>query len=258
MHKIFIYTTCLLLLLFVVGCTVTNEKLKNSKNTVDTTQTTTEIVEETTSAEVKISNGLKYKVENGTAIILHYSGQEEKVIIPETIDGFVVTKLEERAFYQHKNMREISIPDSVVSIGSGAFYRCYSLESVKISKNVTELDGTPFFRCSSLKSIDVDDGNSVFADVDGVLYNKDVTKLLVYPEGREEKHFSIPESVTDIDIYAFGYCPYSLETVSIPSNVVDFPDCEMFLYPDKITLIIESGSKAEEHAKAYNLKYKVK
>lgn len=238
-----------LLLLSVSACAVTNEEPQNTTTTTATTQTTTEIVEETTSEEVKISDGFKYKVENGAATILHYSIFEEKVIIPETLDGLTVAKIEEDAFYQHKEMREISIPDSVTFIGSGAFYRCYSLESAKISKNVTDIDANPFFRCISLKSIDVDEENSLYADVDGVLYNKDVTKLLAYPEGREEDHFSIPESVTTIGIDAFGYHARKLRTISMSSNLINLPDYNMFIYPDEITLIVESGSKAEEYAK---------
>ena len=67
--------------------------------------------------------------------------------------------------------------------------------------------------------------------------------------------YEVPESVTQIGNDSFGYYPYALKRVRIPNSVTDFPDYNIFIYPDNITLEVASGSDAEKYAKKYNLKY---
>lgn len=48
---------------------------------------------------------------------------------------------------------DLTIPDSVTSIGSWAFYNCSSLASVTIGNGVTSIEGYAFYNCSSLTSV---------------------------------------------------------------------------------------------------------
>ncbi len=55
------------------------------------------------------------------------------------------------------------------------------VETIYIGKDVKEIDGKAFFTCRALKQIIVDDENEYYCDLDGVLYNKDMTQIICYP-----------------------------------------------------------------------------
>jgi hypothetical protein len=55
-------------------------------------------------------------------------------VIPEEIDGCVVTGIGNRSFANCKNLRSVAIPESVSQIDRGAFYCCDCLESFYVAK----------------------------------------------------------------------------------------------------------------------------
>jgi hypothetical protein len=65
--------------------------------------------------------------------------------------------------------------------------------------------------------VDVDNPN--YSSLDGVLYNKNRTTLIAFPYGIIGTTFTVPDSVTSIDYYAFN-CLKNLQTVTIGANVV--------------------------------------
>lgn len=66
--------------------------------------------------------------------------------------------------------------------------------------------------------INVADGNESFCAVDGVLFTKDMKKLLCYPCGRQAETFTIPEGVEVIGAFAFQ-CSQFLKKVNLPSTL---------------------------------------
>ena len=126
-----------------------------------------------------------------------------------------ITSIESRAFFDCSSLRSIEIPISVMSIGEFAFSGCSSLGSIEIPAGVTSIGENAFSSCSSLRSIDVDQNNTAYSSVEGILFNKDQTVLLRYPEGKAQTVYQIPEGVTDIADSAFSHCT-SLSNVEIP------------------------------------------
>lgn len=121
-----------------------------------------------------------------------------------SVDGvlFDAAKTKLVAFPPAKESREYSIPDGVIHIGEMAFYGS-SLEKLMIPKSVASMgDCFP----SHLKEIIVDKDNLMYSSRDGVLFNKDRTELLYYPDGRDLQEYTIPETVGDISDYAFSRC----------------------------------------------------
>ena len=109
------------------------------------------------------------------------------------------------------------IPDTVEIIEDGAFSDCTGLTSVFIPDKVCAIDVKDFNGCNGLISFTVHSDNSVFASVDGALFNKDKTSLRAYPQGRQGDYI-IPNTVKQIGIEAFYRCE-GLTSVIIPASV---------------------------------------
>jgi len=177
-----------------------------------------------------------------------------------------VTSIGERAFQSCNSLASITIPDSVTSIrnetftGSGltsitipnsitnigyrAFYQCYSLNSVTIPNTVTNIGDDAFLSCSRLTAINVNIGNTAYSSQDGILYNKNKTILIQYPQGKTETTaFIVPNSVTRIRDSAFSLCK-SITSVTIPNSVTEIGN-SAFSYCTSLTAInVDSGNTA--------------
>ena len=134
-----------------------------------------------------------------------------------------VTSIGNYAFSDCSQLTSIEIPSSVTSIGDSAFYGCRSLTSIEIPSGVTSIGDYAFSGCSSLTGINVDENNQNYCSEDGVLFNKDKTKLIRYPSKNSDKQYVIPSSVTSIGDGAFLGCS-SLTSIEIPEEVTSIRD----------------------------------
>ncbi len=76
-----------------------------------------------------------------------------KVTIPGKYKGKAVTAIEENAFKDCSQITEVSIPESIETIGAGAFHGCMELTTINLPESLKEVSGSTFSGCSSLKSI---------------------------------------------------------------------------------------------------------
>ncbi len=111
------------------------------------------------------------------------------------------------------------IPESVVSIATCAFFWCDKLTSVTIHSGITSIGSQAFIYCNNLKSFIVDNDSTSFSAVEGVLFNKNITKLIQYP-GSKSGAYIIPNSVTTIESGAFWNCD-QLTSVTISASMND-------------------------------------
>jgi hypothetical protein len=138
-----------------------------------------------------------------------------------------VTTIGYSAFSGCDSLTSVTIGDGVTTIGSDAFRSCKNLTSVTIGDSVTTIGATTFIYCNSLTQITVDDNNQHYCDVDGVLFDKDMTRLVMYPSGKTETTYVISNSITTINQYAFFECS-SLTSVTIPNGVTRIFDCAFY------------------------------
>ena len=172
------------------------------------------------SAYAATSGDYEYEIlDDGTVEITEYSGFAKNLAIPGTIAGKTVSSIGDLAFSGCESLTNVTIPSSVTSIGDGIF-----------------------FYCESLKSITVDTNNKNYLSADGVLYNKNKTKLIVYPIQKADTVFEIPNSVTIIDEAAFFLCG-NLTKVTIPNSVKTISDAA-FAYCDGLKNVAIPNSVA--------------
>ena len=109
-----------------------------------------------------------YTTNNGTITITGYTGPGGTVAIPSTINGLPVTSVGgyvdsyfnwRGAFQGNQSLTNVTIPDSVASIGTAAFASCSSLTSVTVPDSVTSIGDRAFSACTSLTNVII--GNHV-------------------------------------------------------------------------------------------------
>lgn len=232
------------------------EDTTTTTTSATTTTTTTTTAEQTTTVTTTSSNdyvevnkdNITYHVYDNYATVYKCdSNAEGEVIIDEEINGVPVTKIEDWAFEYCQNITLINIPLSITYISECAFYFCSSLTSIDISENVNYLSPWAFFFCYSLESINVSENNSVYMDIDGILFTKDKTIIMVYPAGKTDTEYIIPDSVTTIGA-TFHSC-INLETVTIPDSVEKIANYAFFNCTGLKTIIVPAGvERIYEHA----------
>ena len=117
-------------------------------------------------------------------------------------DGILYNKGKTRllSYPAGKKQNTYNVPETVTSI-SANFSKCQYLNYITIPKNVQSIGKfypEECFYCTSLKEINVDSNNTKFCSEEGVLFNKDKTKLICYPASKESEEYSIPEGTTEV------------------------------------------------------------
>ena len=128
-----------------------------------------------------------------------------------------VTSIDD-AFYCCSSLTSIMLPEGLTSIGSGTFYGCSNLTSITIPDRVTSIGDSAFIYCSNLTAINVAEANKFYSSVNGVLFNKDKTKLICYPRSKVDNSYNIPNSVKSIGNDTFLGCN-KLTSITIPNSV---------------------------------------
>ena len=128
-----------------------------------------------------------------------------------------LTTIEAGAFDGCRGLTSIDLSKAtgLTTIRVGAFYGCSGLTSINIPEGVTTIGAWAFGGCSSL-NIRVDENNTKYSSVNGMLLDKEKTILIAYPSAKGT--VTVPTSVTTIGEYAFDGCS-GLTSISIPSSV---------------------------------------
>lgn len=127
------------------------------------------------------------------------------------------TQIPDYAFYGCFGIESIVFPDTITHFGYNAFLYT-KIKDFTVPKSLSSIYKNCF--PTGMKNCYVENGNTVFTDVDGVLFTADMTTLWVYPGGRSDSVYIVPEGVTKIQQYAFSRAqikrivfPASLRTI---------------------------------------------
>lgn len=93
-----------------------------------------------------------------------YYGSSTDVIIPEKLNGYYVTAIDENAFRWSWNLTSIIIPSSVTSIDAGAFANCRSLRKVSLPDSLKEIPDSLFEECEELKLVNLPSSLEIIGD----------------------------------------------------------------------------------------------
>ncbi len=204
-----------------------------------------------------------YTISDGEATITQfdtsYSGE---LSITNELGGVPVTAIARQAFAHCFFLTDVTIPDGVTDIGQHAFFGCTNITAITIPASVTNINDHAFYLCISLTNITVSGSNPKYADIGGVLFNKDRTTLLTYPSGLSGSYtvpdgtssiganafagclflgaLTLPDSVTDIGNMAFSLCT-SLTAVAISDNVTNIGERAFLFCASLVNVTIPNG-----------------
>lgn len=147
----------------------------------------------------------------------------KKITLPDSI-----TYITEQAFMGCDKLEEINIPESIESIGSEVFSGCTALNNVNIPRNVKEIEERAFEGCTALKNLNLSDGVKVIGDY--AFQGCSALEKVELPDGITDipsglfvncsslKELIIPESISAIGYDAFSGCT-ALESFTVPDHI---------------------------------------
>lgn len=138
-----------------------------------------------------------------------------------------LTEIGNNAFENCTTLQHIDIPDSVERIGSYAFsgcvmlseivfphnlkrleecsfQECASLKRITIPAATVDMDEYAFYNCKALAYIDVERGNPLYASCNGMLCDKELTKVIILPPCLTD--LVIPKSLSEYWKYTLPNC----------------------------------------------------
>ena len=192
-----------------------------------------------------------------------YCKKLKRIVLPKSL-----RKIEQHTFQECSVLSEVVLQSGLREIEWNAFFGCKSLHHLHLPESVKTIQ-TGF--ASSLKEYTVSPDNKYFAAIDGVLYNKNLTKLIEMPRECNVRKFIVPDSVISIGYSAFSNCKKtknvllpkklkviesdafygcrSLKSILLPDGIKKIPRdafryCKSLAYvelPDKLK-VIEEGA----------------
>ena len=127
-----------------------------------------------------------------------------------------------RAFRFDRALRTLSLPDAVAVLDDGAFEKCAGLRQFTLPRMLRELGRGVFAGCDALEKLLIPSDALFYKTLDGVLFTKNGKELCLYPSGKADRSYSIPEGVERISPDAFTDVR-KLRILSFPASVEELP-----------------------------------
>ena len=161
--------------------------------------------------------------ETGGTVSVERNGQlSGDIKIPKVVKKgaikYNVTELRPFAFFEAGGLTSVTVPEGVTTIGERAFYSCKGLTKVTLPATLTKMGDSVFYKRLALKEISVAPECKAFHSEAGVLFDKEMTLLIVYPPGKEDEEYRIPDTVKVIADRALSDCR-NLVNVHVGNNL---------------------------------------
>lgn len=157
----------------------------------------------------------EYEIKKDQTLIIKsaekiYDDKIKCVVIPEYINGYLVTELNEKLFSIMPNITTLTMPDSITEIGYSICDRCKELVNVRLSKNITRIPSAAFFFCTQLQKINFPPKL------------ESICKESFSYSGLQGT-ITLPDTLKYIDGFTFSSC--FVDTVNISKNTTYYSDC---------------------------------
>lgn len=253
-----------------------SDEKKEEKEVKETLESVETVIQTTSIENFHVSY-----LDDGTISLGSYSGSGQQVVIPNEVEGKMVTVIQADTFANHEEILKVVIPDSVIEIGDNAFTNCSNIESVKLGTGIKKIGSYAFGM--NLKTLDLPEGLeeigraafSGLSDLEelnipsslneinrGVFLGCGIESLVIpgnikkigvqaFCKCQNLKSVELKEGVEIIKEGAFEKCEL-LESVIIPSSVNTIEEYAFYDCPN-VTIYTSAGSYAETWALENNV-----
>ena len=156
----------------------------------------------------------KATIEDGVEILdsaaFRSSGLKE-ITIPGS-----VKEIKDSCFSEIWGLSKVTINNGVEKIDGGAFYGT-AIKEIEIPASVLTIDDSAFSGCGMIQTINVVSENQYYSSEDGVLFNKDKTEFIEWPQGKSLTEYTVPGTVKTIK--ASSFYASNIKSIIIPPSV---------------------------------------
>ena len=154
-----------------------------------------------------------------TTLVQYPAGKDnDSYTIPES-----VTTVGDYAFCGNDFLTSLPLHDKLQVIGDFAFARVSGVPVFDVPACTESIGESAFHDCWSLTGINVAKDNPNYTSVEGVLYDKKMTTLMQYPEGKTTLEYTAPKTLQNLGPYAF-FNNAKLTTVDLPDGLASIGD----------------------------------
>lgn len=136
----------------------------------------------------------------------------DKFKVPEN-----VLEIGSYAFTDSPNLKNIKFPYSLKTIRAFALYKCKGLEEIRIGKNISKIESDAFFGCIGITKFKTDKFNNTYRTQDGMLINDAKDRIIIYPSGKKNESYTVPDNIAYISSNAFSFT--NLKNLYIPESI---------------------------------------
>ena len=128
-------------------------------------------------------------------------------------------KIEMNAISGCDYLKTLDLPEMCEEIESslGAISNCKRLEKINIYSRLHTIGAQNFSNCPNLREFNVVENNNWYCSKEGVLFSKDEKNLFIYPKGKTDTTYVIPEGTMQIGASAFEDA--IIQEVYIPKTI---------------------------------------
>ncbi len=154
---------------------------------------------------------------SGGTLLSMPTGKTGDVVIPEGVIAIWSYSITDST----AGMTSLTLPESLVYIHPSAGLYLMELEQLSIGKNLSTVDFTALRDVTEFR---ISGENKNYTLHEGVVYTADMTKLLLYPAGKTDVSYTVPEGVLELETGAF-YDTWNknttLQELNVPASLTE-------------------------------------
>jgi len=136
---------------------------------------------------------------SGNYKIIAFNKPDTEIIIPSSINGIPVEKLEDKLFEKRRRIKTIYISEGITDIGERTFFHCRNLKEVYFPSTLKEIKPYTFYQCRNLETFKAITTSNI-----------EIIRDYAFCECNSLKQFDISPAIKDIETGAISGC-YNLK-----------------------------------------------
>jgi tetratricopeptide (TPR) repeat protein len=158
-----------------------------------------------------------------------------EIIIPDVLDGILITSIKEKTFLNADTVLSVVIPDKVSALPDSCFYNATAMQTVKLPASLAVIAQRAFINCTSLQSVTVPAGVREI----GLRAFNNCYSLVIADLGA-------CEGLTTLESYLFSEC-YALTEITLPASITTIKE-NAFINCESLKTVRFGGTEAQWNA----------